>query len=257
MATRGLVGQHIHHGPADGLSTEAPYPITHECDPVPLADVSDNDVCLSDRKSLLKDHKSSVSGPENRSVYEEADLVADLPTAAGRDGANREQNEQEPSALRAEGTRELGEGLSGNQEDRCSRTSIYSSGQEDGGETLTEDAVETLQADTSLEDREETDKRKAGQEGERMDIDEKGLGSLARSPETEIGHMTSGDNAQRDGKRGDALKGIDPLESTEPPVSASQPSTALLPLEVTGIHADISNVTTDKLCCSPHGSQCC
>ncbi|CAL8358502.1 unnamed protein product [Lota lota] len=257
VATRNLVGQRTLHGPADSqtdsLSTEAPYPITHECDPALLADVIDNNVCLSD-VGLLKNHKSSISGPENRSVYDDADLVTDLPTAPGRDGAKRKPSEQEPSALKAEGTREHGEGLSGNKEDGCSRPSIYSSGPEDVGERLTEDAVETRQGDAVLEEREETDKAKAGQEEERMDVEAKGLGSLARSPETEIGCMTSGDNTQRDGERSDALQGIDPLESTEPPLSASQPSTSPLPLEVTGIYAYTSNLTTDSDAAVPMAS---
>ena len=238
MATRNLVGQHTLHGPADSqtdsLSTEAPHPLTHECDPALLADVIDNNVCLSDM-GLLKNLKSSISGPENRSVYDDADLVRDLLTAPGRDGVKRKPSEQEPNTLEAEGTREHGEGLTGNKED----------GSRDG-ERLTEDAMETRQGDAVQEDREETDKMKAGQEEERMDVEAKGLGSLAHSPETEIGRVTSGDNAQRDGELSDALQGIDPLESTEPPLSASQPPTSPLPLEVTGIYAYTSNLTTDS-----------
>ena len=238
MATRNLVGQHTLHGPADSktdsLNTEAPHPLTHECDPELLANVIDNNVCLSD-VGLLKNLKSSISGPENRSVYDDADLVRDLLTAPERNGAKRKPSEQGPSALKAEGTREHGEGLSGNKEDGCSRPSIYSSGPEDGGERLTQDPVETRQGDAVLEDREETDKTKTGQEEERMDVEAKGLRSLAHSPETETGRVTSGDNKQRDGELSDALQGIDP------PLSDSQPPTSPLPLEVTG-----SNLTTDS-----------
>ncbi|XP_056455467.1 uncharacterized protein LOC130389630 isoform X2 [Gadus chalcogrammus] len=271
VATRNLVGQDSLHGlgdsQTDSLSTEAPRPLTHECDPAPLADVIDNNVCLSD-VGLLKNLKSFISGPENRSVYDDADLVGDMLTARERQPSEQEasalqgegtmehgevpsalqaegtrEHQEGPSALQAEGTRELREGLSGNREDGCSRPGIHSSGPEDAGERLTEDAVETR--DAVLEDREGTDRTKAGQEEEeRLDVEAEGLGSLARSPGTEIGRVTSGDKAQRDGELSDALQGIDPPERTEPPAPP-------LPLEVSGIRAYTSNLATDSGAAAP------
>ncbi|XP_059916194.1 uncharacterized protein LOC132464045 isoform X2 [Gadus macrocephalus] len=483
VATRNLVGQDSLHGlgdsQTDSLSTEAPRPLTHECDPAPLADVIDNNVCLSD-VGLPKNLKSFISGPENRSVYDDADLVGDMLTARERQPSEQEasalqaegtrehregpsalqaeltrehregpsalqaegtrehregpsalqaegtrehregpsalqaegtrehregpsalqaegtrehreglnalqaegtrehregpsalqaegtrehregpsalqaegtrehregpsalqaegtrehregpsalqaegtrehregpsalqaegtrehregpcalqaegtrehregpsalqaegtrehregpsalqaegtrehregpsalqaegtrEHREGPSALQGEGTREHREGLSGNREDGCSRPGIHSSGPEDAGERLTEDAVETR--DAVLEDGEETDRTKAGQEEEeRRDVEAEGLGSLARSPGTEIGRVTSGDKAQRDGELSDALQGIDPPERTEPPLIASRPPAPPPPLEVSGIRAYTSNLTTDS-----------
>ncbi|CAL8296324.1 unnamed protein product [Boreogadus saida] len=414
VATRNLVGQDGLHGlgdsQTDSLSTEAPHPLTRECHPATLADVIDNNVCLSD-VGLLKNLKSFISGPENRSVYDAADRVGDMLTARERQPSEqdasalpgegtrehrevpsallsegtrehregpsallsegtrehregpsallsegtrehveglsalqaegtrehreglsalqaegtrehveglsallsegtREHREgpsalqaegtrehveglsallsegtrehveglsalqvqgtrehvegpsalqvqgtrehvEGPSALQAEGTREHVEGLSGNREDGCSRPGIHSSGPEDAGERLTADAVETR--DAVPEDREGTDGTKAGQEEEeeRRDVEAEGLGSLARSPGAEIGRVTSGDKAQRDGELSAALQGIDPPERTEPPLSASRPPAPPLPLEVSGIRAYASNLTTDGGAAAP------
>jgi len=264
VATRAAPGsvvvQRTHRRPAagqsDSLSTEAPYPGTRECDAVPITDVIDDSVCLSD-EGIPEDHKSSVSGPENRSVYGDADMaVTDLPTAAPRD---RELSEQEPCALSTEGTRGYEEGQSGHKEEKLIGPSAYSSGPEDAGGRWTEEAAEdTRQADTAPEDREETDETIAGQETERMDVEEegeeegeeeeKGLGSLAHRPEAEIGcTLASGDSARGDGERSDALQDVDPVGRTEAPLSASQPSASPPPPEVaTGIHADTGDVAAES-----------